>query len=116
MRPFLFRFQTIQLSSVGLRRLRGDAPDGIPDIIGDKKRVRLVECDTNGSAKGIAIGAQETCQHVAHFTVRLAVLEWNEYDFVARRRIAVPGAMLSNESAVAQLSRPSPLPIVEGKA
>ena len=64
------------MTSVGSVRLRTrrDAPDRIPNIIGDKQGVALIECDADRAAQSFALGIDKARQHVSQFGSQITAL------------------------------------------
>lgn len=64
----------------------------------------VVDCNTHGSATGLAVLAHESRQYINGQPRRPSVGERNEDNFVAAERLAVPGAVLSDEHAVLEFT------------
>jgi hypothetical protein len=59
-----------------------DAPDCIPDIIGDKQRSILRNCYANRTAEGLLVVADKTGKDISWDARRLSIGESNEHNFV----------------------------------
>src|ERR1700683_3925815 len=87
-----------QVGPFGIRLfLVADVPDGVRTVVGDHKRTIGRHRDTHGTAPDFALLSNKACQEVLILACRLAVLERNEYHFVAGANRAVPGAVFGGK-------------------
>lgn len=83
-----------------LREVDGaHAPDRVPHVIGDEQCAVPGNHHAHRPAPGIAVGVDEARQHVARRPGWLAPAERNEDHPVARKRLAIPRAVLAHEHA-----------------
>src|SRR5436190_11546770 len=83
------------------RRSGGNPPHRVADVVGDQKRARFVDCDTDRPAERLSIVVYEAGENIDRLSRRAAVLEGHEDDFVAAERLAIPRSVLSDEGATA---------------
>src|SRR5688572_33393821 len=100
--PFWFtkravsRQSSVVTLSMYLARSR-NPPDSISHIIGNQQGAALVDRHADRPAPGVALGADETAQHLHRLPCRVTARERHEHDVVAALRLAVPRAVLADE-------------------
>ena len=80
-------------------------PDRVSDIVGDQERAGAIDRDPDRAAVRVAAFVEETGEHIFGRAARLAAGKRNEDHFVADGRLAIPGAVLAHEGAVAVFLR-----------
>src|SRR4026207_1267398 len=76
-----------------------DAPDDIADVIRNEQRARSIHHHAHRAAERVAVGIEETGEHVFRRAGGPAAGERHEDDLVAAARVAVPGAVLAYKRA-----------------
>src|SRR6476469_8330771 len=97
------------------RSLRRHAPDVVTDIVGDEHCAGSVNGNADRAPKRLSTSIDEASKNVLRHAGGAPRGERHEDHFVAAQRIAVPGAMLTNEGAAGVARRKKPA-AVKGKS
>ena len=82
-----------------------DAPNRIPNVIGNQQRSGLVDSQSDRASTRMSVGVEEAGDDIFGFAVRMAAAEWHEHDFVAVEGGPVPASMFTDERPAAILLR-----------
>src|ERR1700735_1039383 len=95
----------LEFSSRSLLRRWRHTPHRIADIVGHQQRALLVDLDADRPSLRLAIAVEETGQHFLRRTRWLAIGERHEDHTVAGARLAIPRAVLADESTAGHFRR-----------
>ena len=77
----------------------GDAPNRVPDVVGNQEGAGLVDRQPDRSTARVLVWIEKAGDDVLGFATRMPAAEWHEHDFVAVEDSSVPTSVFADEGA-----------------